>query len=170
MTIMAKHLYLRKANEKLVSHCRCAAADALITSPGQMDCPWCGCGWLFTCMVCRKAFTFAEAVEVDESWEALAKRDIRRFFRRAPDDKEVEEWVESMQILLRDIHAGEQYVYLDGWVISVDEQNIDIEGWHAWHDLYEVPQVAALEDFSIRTEMLASPEYWQTHALERDSD
>ena len=44
---MAKHIYLRKANDDFVSHCECAKADALISSPGQMDCPWCVCieGW-----------------------------------------------------------------------------------------------------------------------------
>src|SRR5262249_18861030 len=57
---MSRHVYLRKANNDLVSHCACAQADALVTAPSQMDCPWCGCGWLFICSRCRKAFTFAE--------------------------------------------------------------------------------------------------------------
>src|SRR6266566_1407987 len=56
-------IYLRKANDNLVSHCKCD--EAYISAPSQMDCPWCGCGWLFTCSHCRKAFTFAEAVEGD---------------------------------------------------------------------------------------------------------
>ena len=82
---MEKHLYLRKANNDLVSHCRCAKEDALISSPCQMDCPWCGCGWLFTCSRCRKAFTFAEGVEVHESWEETANRTIRNLYRREPE-------------------------------------------------------------------------------------
>jgi hypothetical protein len=167
---MAKHRYLRKANDQLVSHCRCAAADALITSPGQMDCPWCGCGWLFTCVVCRKAFTFAEAVEVEESWEALAERDIRAFYRRGPEEGEVEEWIQVMQLLLRDIRPGERYVYLDGWVIAIDAEDIDIEGWHSRHELDIVPQVAALEDPWVRSEMLGSPDYWQSNAIDRKDD
>jgi hypothetical protein len=32
---VATHLYLRKANDDLVSHCRCANADAFITAPSQ---------------------------------------------------------------------------------------------------------------------------------------
>jgi hypothetical protein len=167
---LAKHLYLRKANDQLISHCRCAAADALISSPGQMDCPWCGCGWLFTCVVCRRAFTFAEAVEVDESWEAIAERDIRGLYRRAPEEGEIEDWVESMQILLRDIEPGKQYVYLDGWVIRIDAEDIQIEGWHSRHELEVVPQVAALGDSRLRLEMLGSPEYWLSNAIEREDD
>jgi hypothetical protein len=53
--VVAKHLYLRKANDDFVSHCKCPKADSLISSPGQMDCPWCGCGWLFICSRCNKA-------------------------------------------------------------------------------------------------------------------
>jgi hypothetical protein len=89
--VVAKHLYLQKANDDFVSHCRCHRGDALISSPAQMDCPWCGCGWLFTCGVCRKAFAFAEGVEINESWEETAERDVRAFFRRDPEPKEVQE-------------------------------------------------------------------------------
>jgi hypothetical protein len=167
---VAKHLYLRKANDNLVSHCRCAVPDALIDSPGQMDCPCCGCGWLFICVVCRRAFTFAEAVEVDESWEESADRSIRKFFNRGPEEGEVEDWVKSMKILLRDIQPGEQYIYLDGWVIQIDVEDIHIEGWHSRHDLDVVPQVAALEDSRFRSEMLGSPDYWLSNALDSEDD
>jgi hypothetical protein len=77
---LAKHLYLRKANDGFVSHCKCDKADALISSPSQMDCPWCGCGWLFICSRCCKAFTFVEAVQVDESWEKTADRSVRALY------------------------------------------------------------------------------------------
>jgi hypothetical protein len=88
---MANHLYLAKANDDLVSHCRCARPDALISSPCQMDCPWCGCGWLFICSRCRKAFTFAQAVEVNETWEQTADRTIRGLYQREPKPGQVEE-------------------------------------------------------------------------------
>src|ERR1051325_398886 len=113
-----RHVYLRKANDYLISHCTCARAEALISEPGQMDCPWCGCGWLFTCMKCRKAFTFAEAMEVGLSWEELADRDIRGFYECDPEAEEAEAWVGSMKEMLKEVRAGEQYVYLDGNVIS----------------------------------------------------
>ena len=56
-----KTVYLVKANNDLISHCACS--NAVIGAPAQMDCPWCGCGWLFVCSKCRKAFSFARAEE-----------------------------------------------------------------------------------------------------------
>ena len=168
---MPNHVYLRKHNDQLVSHCRCAPAEALISSPAQMDCPWCGCGWLFTCTRCRKAFTFAEGVEVDGSWEQTADRSIRALYRREPEPDEAAEWVGFMKLLLRDVVPGEAYVYLDGWVLPAAEATrVAIDGWHSRHDLDVVPQVAALRDRSFGTGMLESREYWRSTALERDDD
>src|SRR5262249_61690671 len=128
---MSRHVYLRKANNDLVSHCACAQADALVTAPSQMDCPWCGCGWLFICSRCRKAFTFAEVVEVNESWEQTADRMVRGLHRGEPKPGETEEWIAFMKILLKAIRPGEQYVYLDGWVIASAADSVNIEGWHS---------------------------------------
>jgi hypothetical protein len=169
-TFMARHLYLRKANDDFVSHCRCHRGDALISSPGQADCPWCGCGWLFTCSRCRKAFTFAEGVEVNESWEDTGTRDIRAFFRREPEPGEVEEWIEFMKILLKGVECGEQYVYFDGFVIPVTADGITMEGWHSHHQLDFVPQVAALSDSEICDGLLSSTKYWQSNRVERQDD
>jgi hypothetical protein len=162
---MAKHVYLRKANDDLVSHCKCARADALISSPSQMDCPWCGCGWLFICSRCRKAFTFAEGVKVDESWEETGDRTIRALYRREPEAGEVEEWVGYMKTLLKGVKPGEQYVYLDGYVIPTTAAGVTIEGWHAHHDLDFVPQVLAMDDPGVRDDLLASRAYWQSNRL-----
>jgi hypothetical protein len=169
-TVVAEHLYLRKANDDLVSHCRCHRGDALISSPGQMDCPWCGCGWLFSCSNCRKAFTFAEAVEINESWAVTAERDIRVMYRREPEAGEVEEWVEFMKILLKGVECGEQYVYFDGYVIPVTADGITIEGWHSHHQLDFVPQVAALSDSEICDGLLCATAYWQSNRVERQND
>src|SRR5437016_12366537 len=111
-TMPACMIYLRKANNDIINWCKCT--DGYISSPGQMDCPWCGCGWLFICSRCRKAFTFAEAVEIDESWEQTAHRSIRGHYERDPKVGEVEEWIEFMQILLKSIQLGQMYVYLNG--------------------------------------------------------
>src|SRR5689334_2744599 len=108
-------VYLVKANDSLVSHCRCASA--YITFPPQMDCPWCGCGWLFTCIACRKAFTFAKAVVVKDSWEEIGRRDLENQWRKLPEDQEVENWVEAMKELLAGIEPGKEYVCLDGRII-----------------------------------------------------
>jgi hypothetical protein len=166
---VAKHLYLRKANDHLVSHCPCAKADALITVPSQMDCPWSGCGWLFMSNHCRKAFTFAEAVEVKESWEETADRAIRGLFQRGPEPGQVEEWVGFMKILLKGIRPGEEYVYLDGWVIPTRAKFVRIEGWHSRHDLEFVPQQAALKDLGVRTGLLSANQYWLSTAIEQES-
>jgi len=66
------HQYLAKASDRLVSLCRCAPDEALISSPAQSDCPWCGCGWLFICSQCLKVFTFARVIEVPGSWQRTA--------------------------------------------------------------------------------------------------
>ncbi|MFT3878312.1 MAG: hypothetical protein QM703_01470 [Gemmatales bacterium] len=162
---MPKHLYLCKANDDFVSHCKCKNVDALISSPGQMDCPWCGCGWLFICSQCRRAFTFAEVVEVNESWEVTADRTIRGRYQRPPEPGEIEEWIGFMEILLDGIEVGQKYVYFDGYVIPTTADSINIEGWHANHSLDFVPQVAALTDSSISDSLLSAREYWQTNRV-----
>jgi hypothetical protein len=87
--------FLTKASDMVISHCRCPSENALIMFPAQMDCPWCGCGWLFTCRTCRKAFTFATAVEVEASLEELARQDLSSGFyrgKKVPDDA-LEDWI-----------------------------------------------------------------------------
>jgi hypothetical protein len=156
------HIYLVKANDQLVSHCACA--NALITFPSQMDCPWCGCGWLFTCIVCRKAFTFAKGIEVYESWEETGKRDLRNRWRKEPTLDEVAEWVGAMKGLLTEVRVGEEYVCFDGLIIPTAAASICFEGWHSRHDLVFVPQVAALRDPSLLTSLLCNHSYWDRTA------
>ena len=160
---MAKHPYLKKYNNDLVSHCSCT--DALISFPPQLDCPWCGCGWLFTCIKCRKAFTFAVAIETEETWEDLALRDIRGKFESEPTVDDIQDWIGFMKEYVVDAEIGKQYVAFDGRLISTDKSRIDFDGWHASHKLDFVPQVAALKDKSIEESVLGSIEYWQSHAL-----
>ena len=50
--VKPKIVYLKKASNELISHCGCE--ESRISYPAQMDCPWCGCGWLFSCITCRK--------------------------------------------------------------------------------------------------------------------
>jgi hypothetical protein len=132
-----------------------------------MDCPWCGCGWLFICSRCRKAFTFAEGVAVNESWEDTGERTVRALYQREPEPGEVKEWIAFMKILLKGVELGERYVYLDGYVIPTTAASVSIEGWHSRHDLDFVPQVAALTDSEVRDRLLCSREYWQSNRVER---
>src|SRR6476469_1354353 len=117
---MAQTVYLAKANDDVISHCRCAPQEALITWPPQMDCPWCGCGWLFGCIRCGKAFTFATGVLVNETLQEIGQRDVRRAWQRQPTEEEVREWVEAMQSLLQQVEVGRTYVYLDGFCLPMD--------------------------------------------------
>lgn len=166
----AGHLYLKKASNELISHCTCD--DAPITFPPQMDCPWCGCGWMFCCAKCRKAFTFAVAVELNESWEETARRDLSG---RGPDfepatEEDIQSWVEAMQVMCEELEPGEQYVYLDGWFIPRETEEIVIEGMHSYHELNCVPQVVALTDKSIIEEVLSNKDYWIENEVPPDDD
>jgi hypothetical protein len=160
---MTKHLWLAKANDNLVSFCACG--NSLISSPPQLDCPWCGCGWLFSCIKCRKAFTFAKVVEIDQSLEQLARRDLFARSDEEPSREQIDEWVAFMKDYLRDVKPGEEYVAFDGRVVATSMQRLDFDGWHATHQLNFIPQVAALADPSVRTAILNSEDYWQSHAL-----
>ena len=162
---MGSHIYLAKDSNDLISHCRCT--HALVTFPAQMNCPWCGCGWLFTCIECRKAFTFASGIEVNESWEDTARRDITNKWGDATQ-QDVSDWVAAMEELLADVEVGGRYVYLDGAVIPVEERTVRFDGWHSRHDFDCVPQIAALADYSIVQQVLSNAEYWQRHALKHE--
>lgn len=156
-------VYLVKDNDDLCCHCQCERA--YITFPPQMDCPWCGCGWLFTCTSCRKAFTFARAVEVDESWEELARRDIESGWGTTPSEQDIAQWIDAMQALHSNIELGKQYVCLDGLFISTDEPGVDFDGWHSRHQLDFVPHVKACEDYLVMEEILSNREYWIQNAF-----
>ncbi len=130
-----------------------------------MECPWCGCGWLFTCISCRKAFTFATAIETDEPWDEIARRDIMGQTGSDPDDEYVAQWVAAMKEITADVVPGKEYVCLDGVLVPSEATGLQYTGWHAAHDLDFVPQVRALEDESILEEILGNLDYWQTNAV-----
>ena len=158
-------IYLVKDSNSLISHCYCKTAR--IGSPGQASCPWCGCGWLFSCTKCRKAFTFARAEKIDASWEEMAREDLYRGSAVEPDVQEVAENVELLREMLQGIEIGKRYVYFDGLVIDVEERSIRADGMHARHDLDYVPQVAALTDRSRINWVLQSVQYWESNSLRR---
>src|SRR5262249_8658382 len=142
----------------------CPASEALINSPMQLECPWCGCGWLFTCINCRKAFTFAEAFETDESLESIGRRSLINMSRGGRDpEEELRGWVAAMKVMLRDVHAGRRYVYLDGFYLPTDE-GIVLTGWAAQHAFGRLPHVVALHDPSFLEATLGDRAYWQKQA------
>lgn len=155
--------YLRKSSDEVVSHCSCG--DGRVTFPPQMDCPWCGCGWLFTCITCRQAFAFAEGVELDTTWEALAREDLLVMLKEEPDAEDIRGWVEVMQVLLDEVEPSERYVIIDGWVLPTDSRDVVFEGWHARHAFARLPQMAALEDPAALDADLANRAYWEANAV-----
>ncbi len=160
-----KVVYLRKAGDGVISHCKCG--DGLIAFPAQMDCPWCGCGWLFSCITCRKAFTFAEGVEIETAWEDLARVDRTNYRQAEPSEDEVHQWIETMKIILKDVRVGERYVILDGVVLGAEERDVEFEGWHSYHRFGTLPQFEALDDLSVLKETLDNRAYWMANALPR---
>jgi len=158
-----KLLYLIKSNDDVISHCRCKHAP--ISSPDQMDCPWCGCGWLFVCSHCGKAFTFAKAVEIDESLEEIARGELRRRWKREPGLEEVADWVRAMVDFLNGIEVGQEYVYLDGAVLPVDSEAITLTGWSARHELPRLPQVEARMSRKLLDNTLVRETYWRQRQL-----
>lgn len=160
-------LYLVKESDDLVSWCECS--ESLVSLPGQMDCPWCGCGWLFSCLSCRKAFAFARASYVPRSLESIAQEDLRRFGEEPTEDL-VGEWLAGMTPMLETLKEGVKYVYLDGYYVPVDSGPIEIAGIHSNHRFDQVPQVAALDDSTVIEEILGNPAYWEEGAASPDEN
>jgi hypothetical protein len=154
-----KLIYLKKACDDGISLCSCG--DGRVAFPAQMDCPWCGCGWLFTCINCGKAFTFAEGVEIESSWEALART-------TESEEDEIASWIEAMKIITAGVKVGERYVIIDGFVLPADARHVAFDGWHAHHEFEIIPQVQALEDRSILDAKLGNRRYWTENALPED--
>ncbi len=151
-------IHLVKANDDLVSHCKCE--QGTVGEPGQLDCPWCGCGWLFSCSKCRKAFSFAKVVEINKTWQELAREDLYNYNKQEPDNDSISNWVENMKGMTEHIELGKNYVYLDGYFIPTDEEYFEVEGWKSKHDFIKVPQVEALEDPTVIDQVLSNSDYW----------
>lgn len=161
-----KITYLKKANDHVVSFCSCG--DGRMSFPAQMDCPWCGCGWLFTCVTCGKAFTFAQGVEIESTWEDVARKDIQNKWGKEPPDEDIASWIEAMKEILSDVRPGGRYVIIDGSVISEDAKNITFDGWHAHHEFADLPQVQARVEKSALDAQLGNRDYWKINALPKD--
>lgn len=160
-----KIVYLKKANDELVGNCKCN--DGRITYPPQQDCPWCGCGWLFTCLSCRQAFTFAVGVELETTWEELATTDWKAWGMQRVSKKNITSWVTDMKELLADVKPGQVYVCLDGRVFEKGARKIAFDGIYASHAFEQLPHVEALKDRSLEEKVLASTDYWRSRRLKR---
>jgi hypothetical protein len=160
---MAEIIYLERANTKLICHCKCA--HSLVSTPSQMDCPWCGCGWLFTCIHCRKAYAFARGVVIDIPLADLAEQDLLGKYKARPTREQIDQWVEWMRLMMKSVQPEREYVYFDGSYFPSDSTTLEFEGIHARHNLPHVPQLAALRDLSVLGSTIGSPSYWQKRAI-----
>jgi len=158
-----------KANDHVLSHCRCEDAPAM--SEGQLDCPWCGCGWLIACSQCRKSFTFAEVRETDIPLLELGRREAEARGLIDVTDEQVADWAEGMAETLDYFEVGDTVVYLDGLYWRIDETNIAFKGFYAAHDLERLPHAEALDDPDHLRRVLGDANYWFDRELpDRDPD
>lgn len=165
-------LYIVRASSEGVCHCQCE--DAPMSVPDQLDCPWCGCGWMLTCSRCNRAYTFGVARHVPGTLREIILNDFRQ--RQLPkellEDKEfIDGCVESISEMIENIEEGEQYVYFDGILIPVDyDDRIEFEGLHATHDLATLPHLDLREDPDAARHLLGDPRYWTDRQHEVDPD
>ncbi len=152
-------LYLVKSSNEFVSHCLCDFAP--ISYPGQLDCPWCGCGWLFTCMNCQKGFTFAKAVRIKQSWRSLAQVDIFRNSGEMANYKSSSDWIADMGSLLEEIIENHVYSYIDWNVLDTGCGKVRFKGDVMKHKFDSNPHRSAISaGLSKDTFELAKRSYW----------
>jgi hypothetical protein len=154
-------LWLVKDNDDVVSWCRCS--PSIVGLLGQKECPWCGCGWLFTCSTCSKSFAFARVAWIDESIESVAARTYRKSFGIEETPEELQETVECLESMMIGLELGDQVVVIDGTTIKTNTEGpIEFDGWMSRHKLKWLPQVRALEDPSCLKRTLLSKSYWNS--------
>jgi hypothetical protein len=157
---------LIKANDDLVSWCKCAWPA--YASSGQLDCPWCGCGWLFTCASCRRAFTFAKVVYAEVPLRQIMQQERSSYHNQpvALDDSEVISRTEWLEFELELLPVGTICAYLDGKVLAVDSADIRFNGWFAHHELDSVPQWSVRGSRAGIEALLGDKAYWLDRKLE----
>lgn len=160
-------IHITRASSQGVCHCSCP--DSLMSVPDQLDCPWCGCGWLFTCHRCGKGFTFGKAVRSDMKLRDFVLKDFRQ--RDVPQellqDKDfIDGCVESIAEMFEQVEVGKEYVYFDGILIPTDfDGPIEFEGLFAAHELQTLPHLELRDDPDAAKHILGDPRYWTDREL-----
>ena len=150
--------YLFKANNDVISHCECDNEPAM--SEGQMDCPWCGCGWLISCTKCAKAFTYAQVRETDLTLGEISRRDAARRGLKDVSDEMHEKWADWMTQALAGFELGQIVVYVDGHYLPIDATDVSFSGFHAHHSFNRLPHAEALQQPERLRDVLGKREYW----------
>ncbi len=154
--------YIVKANDDGISYCRCASAIAAPTL--QLDCPWCGCGWMIGCVECRKCFVYARVAEVEGSYAELTRGDFEAGGYSFTEQDVIDDalWRERM---LAPLKIGQIVVCLDGRFLPVDTTGVEFGGQYAQHRLDRLPHAIELEQPGALRTILGDPEYWITREL-----
>lgn len=158
--------YFFKANNDVISHCACENEPALGTA--QMECPWCGCGWLISCSKCNKAFTFAEVRETDLTMEDMAQRESNARSGIELSQSEFAAWSTATTETLNVFEVGDVVVYIDGAYWTIDAEEIEFEGYYAAHKFERLPHADAIANPQMLNQMLGDPGYWYDRAIENE--
>jgi hypothetical protein len=154
----AKSKFFFKANDNVLSHCHCEGEPA--QSSGQLDCPWCGCGWMILCSRCGKSFIFAVVRETEIPLIELGRREAGARGLKDVPEEEIAEWAEMMTEIFADFEVGDVVVYLDGFYWKSDSTDIAFDGYFASHTLARLPHAEALDDPAHLSRMLGNARYW----------
>jgi hypothetical protein len=151
------YLHLERANDRGVCFCTCERALAAV--PDQMDCPWCGCGWLFSCASCGKAFTYAKPVRIAHPLRELVEWDLVGRGIKKSNRSFIKSGAEWMEILLKDVEGEDEHVYFDGYFVPLAAKNTTIEGHYANHKVKALPHAQELKKPGSLA-ALENPSYW----------
>ncbi len=157
---MAKFLF--KANDDVLSHCRCVGEPA--ASTGQLDCPWCGCGWLISCSKCLKAFTYGVIRNTDIPIVELGRLEVKRRGLKTVTEDDMLAWADAMEREFKRFKVGQKVVYLDGHYFPLGATNISFKGYFAKHKFKTLPHADALKHPDVLRATFIEPSYW----LERE--
>lgn len=153
----AKAKFIFKANDDVLSFCACEGVPAM--SSGQLDCPWCGCGWMISCSQCKKSFVFAVVRETEIPLIELGRREAAAR-GWAVTEEEIEEWAEGMAEAFAAFEVGDILVYLDGEYWLRDATGIAFDGDFASHRFDRLPHADALADPPLLQRVLGDAHYW----------
>ncbi len=153
--------FLFKANDDVISHCTCPAGEARAMSTAQLDCPWCGCGWLIPCVKCGKSFTYGVIKETDMDIMDIARTEVKA--RNLTDhitEEDIKDWAKAMAEDFNRFDVGQKVIYLDGSYFPLDAKNIEFDGYFAHHKLETLPHAEAIKNPSKLKEILYNKDYW----------
>jgi hypothetical protein len=160
--------YLIRSSTDVICHCKCPEADALVAHPigAQAGCPWCGCGWLWSCTVCRKSFTFAKVVDLPMPYADFVHDDALRWGMSADEvngkrgGRLVAQGAEILKRFTAPLLVDREYVLLDQCAVLAYEPVIGLVGKVRVHDFPLPPQTVARKAGNEELELLLDSRYW----------